>query len=280
MIDTPENNASSPTSEEQGELKSVAAYISTLPPREEWVDICQLIPPQIAVTIHKTWEWLGVSLDAFFSDEPNPLPNSGLDEALQQVIERKSSKYRILSSLFFEAEHLIRAEARQFKITPSFDQRFPRRSDLIKVWALEECRHGVLIWLQEFWESHSQKQISERLANIDRYHRGELSKEEFTTLQAKWEEEDRKLQRNIPDISSIRPWSYFFAGVFEVYADKLPSFNAFAAIETTVDDDFKKFFVVNREYQGYPSRGKDRQKRKTEKQIQKQKKLKDRLTKP
>lgn len=256
------------------EMRDFASYLSTLPPLEKWVEIRQLLPPQVAVNTQLTWQWTGISLEAFFSDQPNPLPSSGLDEILQRHIEWKSAHYRILASLFFEAEHLIREEAKNLNINPSFDLRFPRRSDLIKKWALEECRHGIIISLQKFWESHSHKQISDRLKVISRYHSGELSKEQMQSLSIEWDNEDSKIQQSL-DIALIRPWSCFFAEIFEAHATELPSFFAFAT-QPSLIDDFKKFFIVERQYREYPGRKRDKQKRKTPKRVP----LKNLLTKP
>lgn len=248
-------------SQEMQEMMDFAFYLSTLPPLEKWVEIRQLLPPQVAVNTQLTWRWTGISLEAFFSDEPNPLPGSGLDEALQQHIEWKSSHYRILASLFFEAEHFIREEAKKLNINPSFNLRFPRRSDLIKMWALEECRHGILLWLQKFWESHSSKEISDRFKAIKKYHNREITKEQMQSLLSKWSHKDTKLQQSL-DIESTRPWSCFFAEIFEKHATELPSFHAFAT-HSSLTDDFKKFFIVEGQYRGYPSRKGDKQKRKT-----------------
>ena len=55
------------TKSQQTELRDVAAYIGKLPPLEEWVKIRQTLDPKAAVFIHSHWEWLGKSLDAYFS---------------------------------------------------------------------------------------------------------------------------------------------------------------------------------------------------------------------
>jgi hypothetical protein len=248
-------------SQEMQEMMDFALYLSTLPPVEKWVETRQLLPPQVAVNTQLMWRWTGRSLEAFFSDVSNPLPGSGLDEALRQLIEWKSSHYRILASLFFEAEHLIREEAKKLSIDPSFDLRFPRRSDLIKMWALEECKHGILISRQKFWESHSSKEISDRLKAIKEHHNGEIKKEGMQSLLSEWSHKDTKLQQSL-DIQSIRPWSCFFAEIFEKYATELPSFHAFAT-HSSLNDDFKKFFIVEGQYQEYPGRKGGKQKRKT-----------------
>jgi hypothetical protein len=261
-------------SQETQEMMNFAFYLSTLPPVEQWVETRQLLPPEVAVNTQLMWRWTGRSLEAFFSDMSNPLPGSGLDEALQQLIEWKSSHYRILASLFFEAEHLIREEAKKLSIDPSFDLRFPRRSDLIKMWALEECRHGILISRQKFWESHSKKEISDRLKAIKEHHNGKIKKEEMQSLLSEWRDKDTNLQQSL-DIETIRPWSYFFAEIFEKYATELPSFHAFATHSSSTKG-FRKFFLVEGQYQEYSGRKADKQKRKT----RNRKLLKNLLTKP
>jgi hypothetical protein len=142
------------------------------------------------------------------------------------------------------------------------------------MWALEECRHGILLWLQKFWESHSSKEISDRFKAIKKYRNREITKEQIQSLLSEWGHEDTKLQQSL-NIESTRPWSCFFAEIFEIHATELPSFYAFAT-HSSLTDDFKKFFIADGQHRGYPSRKGDKQKRKT----RNRELLKNLLTKP
>jgi hypothetical protein len=61
-----------------------------LPPREEWVEIRSKLQPGIALEIECLWKWVGISLDAFFSNLSDPVPHSGLNKIMQCEVQSTS----------------------------------------------------------------------------------------------------------------------------------------------------------------------------------------------
>lgn len=207
--------------DEKTELKEAATYIwYDVPPLEQWVKIRQELPPQAAIHINDMWKWVGISLHAFFGDYPDPLPYSGLEETLKQLVQENSTKYATLSLLIFQAERFLQQEALKLGLPIIWD----KRSDILKIWAEEHCRYQILLCLLEDWESHSEKSREERLKKIEKYVLRELKEEEFLKLEEKWEREDAKLCRPSLDPIGERPFTYFCVQVFYKYCDQLPAF--------------------------------------------------------
>lgn len=240
----------SPT--EKIELKEAAVYISyDLPPREDWVGIRQVLPPQVAININDTWGWLGTSLHAFFGDYPDPLPYSGLEETFQQFVQQKSTEYIILSVLIFQAERFLKQEAKARGL-PIF---WRKRSEILEAWAFEHCRYGILLWLLEDWESHSEQSREERFKKIEKYVLKDLREEEFSELEEKWEKEDAKLCRPPLDPNKEMPFTYFCIQVFCKYCDQLPAFEPWVRSNPYIPG-IGKFRMINSTIKPYPGRGK------------------------
>lgn len=243
-------NITMPVSELE-ELRSVAAYIGGFPPLEEWVEIRQTIDPRNAVNTQFYWEWLGRSLNAYFSEKSDPLEDSGLNDTLQAVIQDNSNRYIILSVLIFQGEKFLKREAK----TLGKNYPFNKRSDLLKELALEDCRYGILLSLQKHWESHSERQRNERLREYQKHLKGEISEINSTQLK-RWEKEDSKLHRDDTLGSKAMPWMYFCMEVFTKHRKKLPAFKPF--IETLGIPKYggiKKFIIIDRIFRDYPGRG-------------------------
>ncbi len=240
--------------EDLKDLREVAADIAGFPPLEEWIEIRQIIAPQNAVNTQLYWNWLGRSLDAFFSDRPDPLAESNLSETLQAVIQSNSNRYIILSLLIFQGEKFLRQEAQAL----GFDYPFTKRSDLLKELALEDCRFAINLSLQKHWESHSERQRSERLRDTQKsLQSGTPIK---TTQLKRWAKEDAKLHRDGTLSVKTMPWMCFCVEVFSKYSKKLPAYSAF--IDTLGIPEYghvKKFAILNREFKPYPGRGSSKQ---------------------
>ena len=121
---------------EKLELKPAAVYINGLPPIEDWINTRLQLSPGVALEIETFWKWLGLSLNAYFSEASNPLPHAGLTEIMESEVQKATSQYLSLSILIFQAEHLIRKEARAMGIL-WMDSLL--RSDILKFWAREQC---------------------------------------------------------------------------------------------------------------------------------------------
>lgn len=233
------------------ELKAAAAYISGLPPLDEWVEIRPLLEPRTAANTELFWCWVGKSLDAFFSDRSDPISESGLHPLLQQVIQEQTSEYIVLSALLFQAEKFIKLEAQQIGLPYPFTS----RSDLLKVWALEGYRWSCALWLQECFESPTAAQMNERLGDYRKFFRGEVALNE---REKRWAKEDAKRHGSLPSAQIIQPWTYFCMCVFEKYKGQLPALRPFlesfgppASLK-----NFKKFGIIDQRYREYPGRGK------------------------
>lgn len=247
-------NAISLKPNEITELKAAAAYISGLPPLDEWTEIRPLLESQTAANTELFWNWVGKSLDAFFSDQSDPIPESNLDPLLQQVIQEQTSEYIILSTLLFQAEKFIKSEAEKIGLPYPFE----KRSDLLKIWALEDYRWSCALWQQECFESPSAAQMNERLVDYRKFFRGEISLGE---REKRWVKEDAKRHGAPPSVQKIQPWTYFCMCVFEKYKTKLPALRPFLESFGPPNGggslkDFKKFGIMNRKYREYPGRGK------------------------
>jgi hypothetical protein len=240
---------------EKSELKPAAAYINGLPPIEDWVNIRSQLSPGVALEIETFWKWLGLSLNAYFSDASNPLPHAGLNEIMEREVQKATSQYLSLSTLIFQAEHFIRKEARELRITWMDSL---RRSDILKFWAWEQCHLEIWIALQTHWESHNQAQQSERLQKTQQWARGEISDAELEALKVKWVKEDAKLvQPNPPD--DLLHLTTLLMSTFKKYRDQLPEFLHFIELWQS-NEAIKKFTVVNGEFLYPPTRGKGKKK--------------------
>jgi hypothetical protein len=237
------------------EGKEIAIYASTLPPWGDWREAFRQIDPSVATNLSCSYRWLGKTLDAFFSDKPNPLPSSGLEEELQRVIQKESNFYVVLSLALFEAEPYLRDEANRAGL--KFVEAM-RRSDMVKIWMREMCAHLVYVYLQNLWEGTPPQHLKERRREYLKIFSGETSEEKFNILFARWEKEDSKLQRPEPlAFEEVFPWINFCLYVFVIYEKKIPSINTFWR-EMTSPTISHKFSIINKKYQKYRGRGKSK----------------------
>jgi hypothetical protein len=225
-------NDSLPISSYELEIKEAAVYINSLPPVEQWVKIRTLLPPHVAVNTDNIWKWLGLTLHAFFGDYRNPLPESGLTEGLQQLIQEKHTEYTLLSLLIFQAEPFLQQEA----IAQNLQISWEKRSDILKGLAYEDCIFGILLdltSLTEDWTSHSERSRSDRLTIINRFMVGELTEEEIAEHKKKWIREDAKLLRPSLKVEEECPFTYFCYFVFWKYRKHLPAYEAWVKRKPT-----------------------------------------------
>jgi len=239
----------SPT--EKLELKEAAAYIKSLPPTEPWAAISLLLPPHTVVNTNNIWKWLGLTLHAFFGDEDNPLPQSGLNEEIQKLIHEKNTEYTLLSLLIFQAEPFLQQEANALNAGIFWK----KRSDILKQLAYEDCRYSILqdlISTTEDWTSHSERSRSDRFIAIERFLDGTLREKDIENMK-KWSGEDAKLPRH-----SLKPekeclFTFFCYSVFYKYRKELPAYESWAKYKPS--DGQGQFAFINGELKRYPGRG-------------------------
>lgn len=243
------------TTVEKSELKPVAAYINGLPPIEEWVNTRLQLSPGIALEIETFWKWLGLSLNAYFSDASNPLPHAGLNEIMEREVQESTSQYLSLSILIFQAEHLIRKEARELGITWMDSL---RRSDILKFWAWEQCYVEIWVALQTHWESHNKAQWAERANKTQQWSEGVISDAELEALKVEWVEQDAKLVQPDPP-NDLLCLTTLCLITFKKYRDQLPEFSHFIELWQS-NEAIQKFMVVNGDFVYPRTRGKGKKK--------------------
>lgn len=228
---------------EKSELRPAAAYIKQLPGiLQQWSEIRQKLAPRIASSIEGSWPLLGTSLDAFFSDAPNPIPSLNLGEEVERMIQRETAKYLSLSILLFQAEDFVRKEA----LDQGIDIENLRRSDFVKIWALEGCICEIVLYLQSHWEGYSASQWKERKRECLRYASGEIEESAWELMLERWQREESKLALGTPPPESYMPFTQFCLEVFKKYRSKLDEFYHFT--ELWLDEDFPlKALIINGE---------------------------------
>jgi hypothetical protein len=225
------------------ELKPTANYIKRLPGIiKEWTEIRRKLAPEIASSIEGSWSLLGLSLDAFFSDVQDPIPSLKLEEGVEEMIQKETQKYLSLSVLLFQAEHFLREEA----LAQGIEIENFRRSDFVKIWAVEGCICEIMLYLQFHWEGYSQAQWKERKRETIRHANGEIEDSAWEFMQRRWNKEDSKLNLGTPSPESCMPFSKFCIEVFQKNRSKLGEFPHFT--ELWLGEDFPlKTFIINGE---------------------------------
>lgn len=228
---------------EKSELKSAAVHIRGLPELlQEWRENRQNLTHQNAANIEKFWPLLGISLDAFFSDESNPIPLLNLGSEVEKLIQKENTKYVSLALLLFQAEKFIRQEASNQGV----DLAKVKRSDFLKRWATEHCLCEILLYSQSCWEGYSHNQWEERKRECVRHARGEISPKKWELLTERWAKEDSKLALGDPPPEDQMPFTKFCLNIFKKYGEELPEFAHF--VELWYDEDFPlKIFIINGE---------------------------------
>ena len=225
------------------ELKRSAEYIKQLPKIiNEWAEIRRKLAPGIASSIEGSWNLLGLSLDAFFSDIQNPIPSLNLEEGVEKMIQNETQKYLSLSILLFQAEPFLREEA----LAQGIEIENFQRSDFVKIWALEGCICEIILYSQFHWEGYSQAQWDERRREAIRHATGEIEDSAWDLIQIRWNKEDSKLSLGSPSPESCMPFSKFCIEVFQKNRSKLGEFPHFT--ELWLGEDFPlKTFIINGE---------------------------------
>lgn len=235
------------------ELKAIADFMSNLPPKS-WQDIWGKLDPIVAENMKAAWLVTGKSLDAYFSEQPNPIYDLDIPEAFKEYIQRQTSFYATLTLVMFEAEAFIRQEAEKLGI--AFVTNWSRK-DFVKNWMVEDCAESIWLYTQEFWESQSPTKVNDRLKDLKKITNGTLSSDRAKLLYSRWESEDSKLHR--PQKSFNKPWISFCINVFSIYRKEIPSLPAlealiFKPIPNKVFNE--KFAINNGKKVVYPGRGK------------------------
>lgn len=253
------------TAEQAQELKVAATYISQLPPLDQWIQIKSELNPDFSIRTEVFWQWLGKSLEAFFDDDSNPISDPEIKEKLllvgdrmPQLIELKTTQYILYSALIFQAEKYLEKEAERLGLNY-----YHKRSQLLKIPALEECRWSILLSFGDF-ESPSYSQICDRLRDWQMYNSGKIDENILLNRVKRWDKEDAKLLNTLPPDYVIKPWTYFCNCVFEKYRAELPAIEAFDALlkppkKGDFRSSFRKFGVFEGEYQEHARGRKGRQ---------------------
>jgi hypothetical protein len=235
------------------ELKAIADFMQNLPPKS-WQEIWNSLDPLVVTNMKAAWIATGKSLDAYFSDQPNPIYDLNISEAYKAYIQRETSFYATLTLVMFEAEKFIRQEAS--KLGMDFVKNWSRK-DFVKNWMIEDCAESIWLYSQEFWESQSPKKVNDRLKDLGKISNGELSNERAKILYSRWDSEDSKLCR--PEKHIQKPWTSFCNNVFGLYRKDIPSLVALEALifKPIPDKIFTaKFAINNGQKTVYPGRGK------------------------
>lgn len=251
------------TPDEKQELGEVAAYIATLPPTE----ICDLLKWVIDSQQRSGTEsyWIGVRayLAAFSLDEPDPIPDSDLHEAIKAQVEVAGNYYLQLSILVFQAKKFIRTEAEEEGIKYSFE----RRSDLLKQLLLEDCLGMLFFYLEGNWESPSGAQILNRIRDGVKFLQGEMTPEKAAKRVDQWRQEDaERLNSYVYSSRPFKFWTHHCNRTFYKYREQLPGFHAYtdamaqrAGLYTSekspLHDVAKKVAMIDHRIREYPGRG-------------------------
>jgi hypothetical protein len=236
------------------ELKPAAAFIQGLPEGlKVWAEIHQHLDPTIESSIRNFWFLLGISFEATLSDVSAPHTNTGLGKEVEDLIHKSTHKYLLLSTLLFRIKPYIRIEA---DVPGSGKQTFDFKcSELLKLWAFEECLCEILLYLQTHWEGCSKNQWNERKRESQRYARGAISSSQWKLLTTRWNKEDAKLFKGNPVPESRMPFTAFCFNIFHKHKQQLPEFAPFT--EILFDEDIQhKLVIINRHLCQYPGRGK------------------------
>jgi hypothetical protein len=252
-------------------LRSVAHYIAKFPPFNEENSEIHLSVNVIELE-RVFWYWISKSLNAFFNDESDPLPNpETIEEIIQQLsriyrdiplqdINKKiealkinSTKYRIYTNLIFEGERFIKADLEGIGISTNF-----KRSELLRQIAFEECIWRIMQWLYD-WEAPSKRQSFDKLRKWKQYKTGQITEEAILKEAKKWDEEDKRLFNTLPPFEEVCVWTSLCLSSFEKHSKKLPSYASLQAFEEPPSGNdfrtqYRKFGIFGGEYQEH-SRG-------------------------
>lgn len=238
------------TRRDRRELTNFASHVSTLPPDELWVSIADLIDPSEAVDIEQFWNWLGLHLESFFTDNSDPLPEAGLTEEWETFVRVFGNYYVVLSTLIFQAERFIRAEAKQQNI----EYPFKKRSSLLKRLSQEHCLTYVLRYLEDYWESPSAALQRDIIKDFVAIRNGRLQDHQVAARTKKL----KALQIRAYEGKHFQPitqWTSFCFQVFDKYRDKIPGYSAFlSAIDEIRTLPTFKYAIFDHKTNKYPGR--------------------------
>lgn len=194
-----------------------ANYIADLPPTY----FLDSLNPYIAILLKTLWHWVGKELDAALNDEFSSLANSGLHESEQKLLKSKVVYFQMLSIMFFHGGEFIKKEAEKLEL----DLPFKRPSEMVKQCAFEMCLSHVLVASQDCYRLPSKTLNSEIYRELKKLADEEIPELNATTRK-RWKQEIEKLNNDLPPMSNIMFWTYFFNHCFEKYKDKLPAYRA------------------------------------------------------
>jgi hypothetical protein len=229
------------------EGQEVAGFIHRLPPKDELALLKSFDDNRLTEVIC-FWKWLGISLDAYFSDIPDPMLTAGLPQDFITQIQLAVQKYLSLSVVIFQSEHLIRSEAKRCNLPVDNYS----RSGLLKIWACEESLCHLHTLQMNYHESLSSAKWSERSREIQKYVEGEVIDLNSTTLK-RWNKEDKKLIQE--KLDHLTPFTDICMRVFMTNKDKIPALRDFMR-NWQPDRKLNKFTISKGFFKPYPSRGK------------------------
>jgi hypothetical protein len=247
-------------------LVKIARCIAKFPPFNEMEN------PEISISIkivelsQTIWDYVGKSLIAFFDDELDPLSSPEVITEISQKLNNifldltqeeidgkiealrfRSSNYRILASLIFEAEKFIREVAKELNY-PIPD----RRSGILERIAFEECLMDIIRWLYD-WEALSRNDSNRQLQDWQDYQKGKIDEVTICNRAKHWDEKEEKLFNTLPEYSQVCPLTYLCLMTFEKYKESLPSHASFIALQkppsgNDVRTKYVKFGIFGGEY--------------------------------
>lgn len=246
------------TRRDRRELTNFASHVSTLPPDELWVSIADLIDPTEAVDIEQFWNWLGLHLESFFTDNSEELPEAGLTKECETFVRVFGNYYIVLSTLIFQAERFIRAEAKQQNI----EYPFKKRSSLLKHLAMEHCLTYILRYLEDYWESPSGALQRDSIKDFLAIRNGRLQDHQIAARAKNLKALQAKAYEG-KHFQPITQWTSFCFQVFDKYRDEIPGYSAYlSAIDEIGKLPTFKYAIVDQKINKYPGRGKSKRENK------------------
>lgn len=261
------NNLDNSTDSDKEQIKELADNIAQLLSLDipEIIEFKNLIGEKF---LEEQFRWfaIGVNIWTTFSDIPDPIQNSNLDENLKSQIRVDSKYYIALATVVFQAEALIKAEAQRQKI----EYPFSNKIELVYALVAEECIDRLRSRIRRNeWETPSGSEFKDMARDSKKWLNNEVSDEFFLKKLSKWIVKDKKnlnshiFARKPAYLNEIR-WNSFCNEIFFKYQKNLPSFlnytDAMVSRLYCCLPLVQKFAFINGQIHIYPGRGKSKKK--------------------
>lgn len=235
----------------EDEIPSLITYVRKLPPIEIYTEMLY----EYAVHIREVFKLASASLDAFFSDKPNPLDLNIHNPGLIKNAKTLTHRHLAWASIIFQAEPYLQIECKKYNV-----QLPPKRSDLLKILWLEECIFDFYPLTLNCYEELSGWQLDEISLYTRKFDQGEIRADLYKHKCSKWEGWREKLVSDCSFTELLRmiPWTLFCAWVLTKYRNRLLGFEAWEDSMgfTKKKSNKGKTAIINKEIKHYPGRGK------------------------